>query len=180
MLNRLDGFGTLAPITVQFEGSIALETVTDESVLVVNVEPGHPRAVSRPITVAQAIGHLPRGVQGAHGRQIIAAWHRSRPKQSLRKAARYVGSFQSVRLDPSAPSPTQCKAHLNWHYAVPRKLTIEEAAILGSFPPGFRWPGTKGDARNQIGNSVPPLMMRAIAKHIRAAILERIAEEATA
>jgi len=63
---------------------------------------------------------------------------------------------------------------------MPRKLTIEESAILGSFPPQFVWPGSEGDARNQIGNSVPPLLMRAVASHIRAAILARVTEEAPA
>jgi hypothetical protein len=43
MLNGLDGFGTSAPIFVRFEAPLDLDTVTDQSVLVVNVEPGHPR-----------------------------------------------------------------------------------------------------------------------------------------
>jgi hypothetical protein len=41
--NTLDGFGPFAPIMVTFDGPIALETVTDDSVLVVNIEEGHPR-----------------------------------------------------------------------------------------------------------------------------------------
>ena len=42
-INALDGFGPYAPITLSFEGPIDLETVTDDSVIVINVEEGHPR-----------------------------------------------------------------------------------------------------------------------------------------
>jgi len=49
-----------------------------------------------------------------------------------------------------------------------RKPLIPEIAHLGSFPPDYRW--NRG-AWERIGNSVPPLMMRSIARHIRANIL---------
>lgn len=42
-VNRLDGFGPYAPITVSFDGPIDLTTVTARSVIVINIEPGHPR-----------------------------------------------------------------------------------------------------------------------------------------
>lgn len=42
-LNQLDGFGPYAPIFVAFEGPLKLETVSEQSILVVNIEPGHPR-----------------------------------------------------------------------------------------------------------------------------------------
>ncbi len=40
-IGDLDGFGTSAPIMVRFEGPIDLKSVTRETVVVVNVEPGH-------------------------------------------------------------------------------------------------------------------------------------------
>ena len=49
-----------------------------------------------------------------------------------------------------------------------RRPLLAEIAVLGSFPPSFRW---DKDAWARIGNSVPPLFMRAIARHIRAEIL---------
>lgn len=42
-LNTLEGFGTTAPIMVSFETPLDLSTVTDESIVVINIEPGHPR-----------------------------------------------------------------------------------------------------------------------------------------
>lgn len=141
------------------------------------VEPGHPPALAAPYTVREAIGHLPAGEPGDHSPQVLAAWRRSRPNQSLRKAARYVGSFQSVRLDPDEPSPTQLCAHYHWHWAVPRQLTAAETAILGSFPPGWKWAGARHEIKERIGNCVPPLFMRAIASRLWG-ILRGIAKEA--
>lgn len=141
-------------------------------------EPSHPKPQGRPVTVKEAIGHLPLGYPGKHQPQVIAAWYKSRPGQSLRKAVRYVGSYQSVRLDPDAPSTTQIKAHLNWHWAVPRQLTIQEAGIVQGFPGDFQWLGDRADAKERIGNSVPPNLMRAIAEHVKVNILQ--AADATA
>jgi len=125
-----------------------------------------PKAETRPVTVRQAIGYLPVGKQGNHEPQVLRAWELSKPGKSLLETCRYVGSFQSVRLDPNKPSMTQIKAHLNWHYAVARQLTALEAGLIGSFPQSFQWIGGKADYKKRIGNSVSPLMMRLIAKNI--------------
>lgn len=153
----------------------------------------HPPPAGRPIPVAQALpGTLAtrsmainKWIPGAraaatvcasggdysivreyHSERVIEAWHASRPGQSLQKARRYVGSFQSVRLDPRKPSPTQIAAHLNWHWSEPRQLTIPESATLQSFPADFQWPSNKGIAQRLIGNAVPPKLMEAIARHV--------------
>ncbi len=133
--------------------------------------PGHPKAIAKVQTTRQAIGHLPEGIKGKHQPQVIAAWHKSKPGQALRRACRYVGSFQSCRIDPNRVSPTMVKNHYHWHYAVPRLLTKVEAGLLASYPESYQWPGTRENTKNQIGNSVPPLFMKAIAEHIRDKIL---------
>jgi hypothetical protein len=46
-MGKLDGFGVYSPIFVPFDGPLALETVTDESVVLVNIEPDHPRRGER-------------------------------------------------------------------------------------------------------------------------------------
>jgi DNA (cytosine-5)-methyltransferase 1 len=56
------------------------------------------------------------------------------------------------------------------HHIHPRCLTNREAARLHSFPDWFRFHVTKWHGFRQIGNSVPPLLARAVASSIVAAM----------
>lgn len=53
-----------------------------------------------------------------------------------------------------------------------RCITVREAARLHSFPDWFHFDETKWHGFRQIGNSVPPLLARAIAKSIRRALAD--------
>lgn len=52
------------------------------------------------------------------------------------------------------------------HPRVPRVISVREAARLHSFPDWFRFHVTKWNGFRQIGNSVPPLLGRAVAGEI--------------
>jgi DNA (cytosine-5)-methyltransferase 1 len=52
-----------------------------------------------------------------------------------------------------------------------RYLTIPEMKRIASFPDQYQMIGERKDKVNRIGNSVPPLFLRAIAQHIREHIL---------
>jgi hypothetical protein len=57
-LNGLDGFGPFAPFVVSFDGPLDLATVGPESLMLINIEPGHPREGERiPLELGQ--GYLP-------------------------------------------------------------------------------------------------------------------------
>ena len=58
------------------------------------------------------------------------------------------------------------------HPDEPRRLGVAELRRIASFPDAFAFEGDWMDAVNGIGNSVPPLLMRAIARHVRSTILE--------
>jgi site-specific DNA-cytosine methylase len=84
--------------------------------------------------------------------------------------------FSASRLSRTKPSSTVMKGGGLFdrypsmrHPTEVRGLSVGEVMRLQSFPDDYRWPeGTtwsKGWAR--VGNSVPPLMMRAIALHVR-------------
>ena len=52
------------------------------------------------------------------------------------------------------------------HPYFPRVITVREAARLHSYPDFFRFHSTKWHGCRQIGNSVPPLLARAVAKEL--------------
>jgi DNA (cytosine-5)-methyltransferase 1 len=52
------------------------------------------------------------------------------------------------------------------HPSFPRVITVREAARLHSYPDWFRLHGTKWHGCRQIGNSVPPLLARAVAREL--------------
>ncbi len=56
------------------------------------------------------------------------------------------------------------------HPDQPRCITVREAARLHSYPDWFRFHSTKWHGFRQIGNSVPPLLARAVAQQLREAI----------
>lgn len=53
------------------------------------------------------------------------------------------------------------------HPSTPRCITVREAARLHSFPDCFQFHATKWYGFMQVGNSVPPLMARAVARVVR-------------
>lgn len=97
-------------------------------------------------------------------------------------AARYdtKGQFAKITYDPKCDVfPTITKGN-QYHLLVlmqgetkKRQLSTGEVQIIGSFPPPFQFAGSRGNAWERIGNSVPPLFMRAIARHVRTEILEK-------
>jgi DNA (cytosine-5)-methyltransferase 1 len=88
--------------------------------------------------------------------------------------------FGLARLDFDKPANTILQAdakHISCsslHPVENRKLTIPELKRVGSFPDNFILTGTYAQKWERIGRAVPPLMMKAIAEHIRYRILDSI------
>jgi site-specific DNA-cytosine methylase len=80
--------------------------------------------------------------------------------------------FGLIRLDPERPSPTilgdtGCTTAGLVHPYEIGKLTIAEIKALASYPEEFQLAGSYRARWARIGNGVPPLLMKAIADHIR-------------
>jgi DNA (cytosine-5)-methyltransferase 1 len=61
-------------------------------------------------------------------------------------------------------------SHIHYDSKQARTISVREAARLQSFPDGFTFCGTMNPAFRQIGNAVPALMAKALARTIRAAL----------
>ncbi len=55
-------------------------------------------------------------------------------------------------------------SHIHYDSSQARTISVREAARLQSFPDGFKFCGTMNPAFRQIGNAVPPLLAKALAK----------------
>lgn len=85
--------------------------------------------------------------------------------------------FGLKRLDFARPSRTVLRQDGSGvscaccHPVEVRRVTIPELRRIGSYPDSFQFIGEYKHVWERIGNSVPPLFMRAIAEHIRDNIL---------
>jgi len=66
----------------------------------------------------------------------------------------------SRRLLASRPAHTmraECHGNIQFHYTLPRRMSMREAARAQSFPDDFIFAGGIRDIERQIGNAVPPV-----------------------
>jgi len=98
----------------------------------------------------------------------------------IRPKAGYSGAYGRLDFEMVAPTITRWVFHPgSGRFCHPREvrlITIREAARIQSFPDEFRFTGTYIDKSHQIGNAVPPLLMRVFAKHIRACLTDSIVD----
>lgn len=86
---------------------------------------------------------------------------------------KFHSKWQRLREDTPAhtvPAHLAVDAYSHIHPWEPRGISVREAARLQSFPDDVIFQGSMGDAFRQIGNAVPPLLARAIAREVREAL----------
>ncbi len=92
------------------------------------------------------------------------------PNPNLRPSSGYNTTYKRLCWDePCSTIGTNfgmISGSRNVHPADTRSLTIREALRCQSFPDDFKLGGTLGQIRTAIGNSVPPLLAKAIAEHL--------------
>ena len=113
-----------------------------------------------PMTAIEAIGDLETMSENTNSKHI---WSKAKasPDQGSRK------------LKAEVPATTMRAEHhgnVQWHYNLPRRISLREQARFQSFPDDFVFPCGMRETERQIGNAVPPVM----AWHIARAIQEQV------
>lgn len=145
------------------------------------VEPSHPRGRTRPYAVWDAW-------EGVTDREPATKTNSLTPKLPYLKMGEGLGRANArmgrksqsgnavKRLHPQRPSNTVSKFIADGaggliYPTEDRYISIQEVKRIGSFPDDFHLIGDNKQQWALIGNSVPPLFLRAIAAHLRSAIL---------
>jgi DNA (cytosine-5)-methyltransferase 1 len=117
------------------------------------------------VTVGEALSAFPEPEAGEHIPN----------HQCSRYKLRFNGYLGHRVVDPSKPAPTVTARGderggvvVLHHPGNRRRMTARELATVQSFPPDFRFAGTKTSAYRQIANAVPPLLGRAIGSALMA------------
>ena len=152
------------------------------------VTPSHPVGRYAPISLREALHDCePSEIMPLTGRnKVMLSMVKPGAKSSERNRAAVaafgkVRNFNLLKLSWSQPSPTVLKSmrvsgDFGSGLVMPdedRYLSISELKRICSFPDQFQMTGTYVEKWGRLGNSVPPLLMKSIADHIKTHILER-------
>jgi len=140
------------------------------------VMPSHPKAKYIPVTVLEGWGEEyiegPRAIVG-EDTETYQWMQKVKQGMSISDIHPKGYYFNRKRLNFMTPSCTLTKHSAKdiFHPIETRTLTTNEYKRLGSFPDEFKFIGTPDQISSRIGNSVPPLFMYHIAKHIKENLL---------
>jgi DNA (cytosine-5)-methyltransferase 1 len=123
-------------------------------------DPTHVARTSQPMTLRRIRAMKQGGGRLQLPKELELACHTRLGKKS---ATSIYG-----RIDPSKPAPTmttRCTTPSCGRFVHPtedRGLTLREAALIQTFPVGYKFEGGHGDVERQIGNAVPPRLAEAL------------------
>lgn len=139
---------------------------TRERVVFVGTDKNLPRFVPpkpctpTPVTAYEALHdleNLPRDKSFAH------IW-------SEAKASCEQGNRRLIANRPGYTVRAECHGNIQFHYSLPRRISMREAARIQSFPDSFAFPCGLRETERQIGNAVPPVLAWHIAEAVKAVI----------
>lgn len=64
----------------------------------------------------------------------------------------------------------ECHGNIHFHYSLPRRISMREAARIQSFPDSFVFPCKLRETERQIGNAVPPVLAWHVANSVKSVI----------
>lgn len=80
------------------------------------------------------------------------------------------GNRKMVAERPGYTIRSECHGNIQFHYSLPRRISMREAARFQSFPDNFIFECGLRETERQIGNAVPPVMAWHIAEALKKSI----------
>jgi DNA (cytosine-5)-methyltransferase 1 len=136
--------------------------------------PTHPTPQTMPVKVIDAIGHLADAGGPTLYPSTARLWPRMKWGQDGGEHHPNGSLFNFAKLHPYKVCPTVVKnagSGRLCHWKHPRFLSREELLILGGFPADYKLIGSDRNVQERVGNSVPPPLMEAIARHVHQTII---------
>jgi DNA (cytosine-5)-methyltransferase 1 len=121
------------------------------------VSPAPERSKGTWMTAKQALADLERLEENPAINHIWSRANRS-PEQGNR------------RLSADRPAYTiraECHGNIQYHYSLPRRISMREAARVQSFPDSFIFDAQLRETERQVGNAVPPVLAWHVAQAVR-------------
>lgn len=119
-----------------------------------------PTTNDAPITAKQAIDDLR---DRDWDPSIAHIW--SKAKRSGEQGNRHL-----IADRPGYTIRAECHGNIQYHYDLPRRISMREAARIQSFPDSFKFVSGLRETERQIGNAVPPVLAWHIARSVAIAL----------
>lgn len=121
-----------------------------------NFEPPVPLA-EKPVTAKDALHDLESREKD---KAFAHIW-------SEAKASGEQGNRHLVADRPGYTIRAECHGNIQFHYSLPRRISMREAARIQSFPGTFIFPCGLRETERQIGNAVPPVLAWHVANAVK-------------
>jgi len=137
----------------------------------------HPKPYAAPIPAGRAIRGLPLEDCLPLGELGVKCWQKCSPGDSFQKVHPKRHWFNQDKANPHKPFNTLTKLVFSGggcgtsHWATPGQLSIAMCKRAQTLPDDFMLRGSFQEQWARIGNSVPPMLMKSIAGHIRDVVL---------
>jgi DNA (cytosine-5)-methyltransferase 1 len=120
------------------------------------IPPVHERNAATWMTAKEAIGDL-EGVPESPSINHIWSLANISPEQ---------GNRRLVEDRPGYTIRAECHGNIQFHYRLPRRISMREAARIQSFPDRFIFVSGLREIERQVGNAVPPVMAWHVANSV--------------
>ena len=122
--------------------------------------PPSPTTRGEPVTVKTAIEDLK---DKKEDKVFSHIWSRANVSSEQ-------GNRRMIANRPGYTIRAECHGNIQFHYSLPRRISMREAARIQSFPDNFLFPCGLRETERQIGNAVPPVLGWHVANAVKSVL----------